>query len=654
MAVIGIDLGTTYSAAAIYRNGEIEVIPMEGASMTLPSVVGVLPNGKIVVGGLAKRNQAKAPQDTVIEIKRKMGDPGKVRLGKQEFSPQEISSFILKEIIAKAEEYLGEEVVGVVISCPEYFKDNARAATLQAGELAGKKVLHILNEPTAAAYAYGLKMSEEQRNQENIFLVYDLGGGTFDVTVIRMIGNELKVIGTGGDPHLGGGNFDDRIVEWMLEHLARTQPEYMRMMKDPANGLKLAALKMRLKAYAEQTKKDLCGPPAREQIQFQIAQVDSFEGKPITFTETLTMDEFNRLINDYLDKSLAEIDVALKVPKEKYNYSEDNLTAVLMVGGSTRVPAVWETVKRRLPNTPLWGVEKGINPDEIVAMGAGIVAYDRDPESDIVSDIILIDVTGHTLSVAAMDPGLGKEFLSPIIPKETIIPTSAVHDFSSMGEFQRECHIRVYQGEGKVVGVDGRMEIDNKNTTMIGEFIIRIDPIKEPIPLYIGLNLNDKGILVAHATNGVTGQRVECNLDFKQFAQLPQEELNRRKEQLEAAQRQGVGSTANPLDGMAGSAAAGTAAGAARPAPQPFTSQPASASSYSQSSAGSADPTSQMNPIIRALYQKAITNFAKIPPDHQMQAMQLVTDMESTARSGDQNRLMQLYMQLNEVMKGID
>lgn len=652
MAVIGIDLGTTYSAASIFRNGQVEVIPMEGASMTLPSVVGVSPNGKVVVGGLAKRNQAKAPQDTIIEVKRKMGEPGKVRLGKGEFTPQEISSFILKEIIAKSEEYLGEEVNGVVISCPAYFKDNARAATEQAGTLAGKKVLRIINEPTAAAYAYGQMMSEEQKARQNLFLVYDLGGGTFDVTVIRMISGELTVIGTGGDPHLGGGNFDDRIVDWMFEHLERTHPEYVRMIKDPVNEKKLEALKMRLKSFAEQAKKDLCGPPAREQIQFQVAQIDSFEGKPVSFTEILTMQEFNRRIQDYLENSLKEIDVALKVPKEKFNYSEADLTAVLMVGGSTRVPAVWKIVEKRLPNTPLWGIEKGINPDEIVAMGAGIVAADCDPESDTVSETVLVDVTGHTLSVAAMDPVSRQLRLSPIIPKETQIPTSAVHSFTSMGEFQQECHIKVYQGEGKVVSADGQMEIDNKNTTMIGEFIIRIDPIKDPIPLHIGLDLNENGILVAHATNGVTGQRVECKLDFKQFAQLPKEELDRRGKELERALQAGVGATANPLDGAAGAAPAGTPRPApAGPPPQPTPPPPPGPA---QAEAAPADAASLMNPVFRALYQKAINNFTKIPADRQMTAMQLVMDMENAARSGNQQQLMQLYMQLNEVMKGIE
>jgi molecular chaperone DnaK len=576
MALIGIDLGTTYSAAARYLGGEqgAEIIPLEDGQPILPSVVSVLANGKIAVGWKAKRNQANRPQDTVVEVKRQMGKKVEVRLGQKLLSPPEVSALILKRIRELAEEELGEPVEGAVISCPAYFKDPERQAIKQAAEIAGIKLLSIINEPTAAAYAYGATIVGA--DEKKLFLVYDLGGGTFDVTVIEMTANNLKVIGTGGDPSLGGGNFDDCIVDWMLEHLDKV-PGYSASLTEE----KRAALKMRLKYHAEEAKKNLCGRdgrPRQEQIQVQIASVDRFDGKPVVFDQTLSMAEFERRIADLLQNSLKWVEEALTVPKsERFGYSEADITEILLVGGSTRVPAVRKLLTERFPKTPIRGMESGINPDEVVAKGASIVAaQSEDSLVEVEGEKVLTDVTGHTLSVAVMDQSLGREILHPLIPKETQVPCGSAHKFASYGDFPRPCKIRVFQGEGR--------EPKDEKVTMIGEFLLDIDPIKEPTPIEIGLRLDSNSLLVAMATNLLNGQQVHCEINYADAAQLPQAELERRRKALEEMQRSGIGATANVLDGggaPTGAPAPGRPAAAVTPAatvaarPVPMPAEPA-------------------------------------------------------------------------------
>lgn len=624
MAIIGIDLGTTYSAASRCVRGVPEIILLDGEP-TLPSVVGVQKNGKIVVGRIAKRNQEKNPQDTIVEVKRKMGEKVKVRLGQQEFSPQEISAMILKKIKELVEAELGEPVTGAVITCPAYFKDPARHATKEAGEIAGLNVLRIVNEPTAAAFAYGLG---EDSEEEKLFIVYDLGGGTFDVTVIKMAGkSHLEVLGTGGDPHLGGGDFDDRIVKWMMGHMEKV-PGYTATLTDE----KLYALKCRLKAYAEQAKKELCGPPPRAEYQFQVPQIDTFNGKPIPFREVLTMEKFVEMISDLLENSMKWIDEAMKVPKEA-NYTEKHIKAILLVGGSTRVPAVRKVLEKRFPDIPLYGIERGINPDEIVAKGASMIAADADPESEEVSDAVLVDVTGHTLSVPVLkDDGTG-EYLHPLIPKETPIPTSSKHTFSTLGNFQQQVNVRVYQGEGA--------DVKGKDVDMIGEFILKLNQIKDRIPLEIGLDLDSNGILVAHATDLLTSQRVECNINYKDSAQMSKKDIEERRKSLEKTLQSTVGTTFNPLEDGPSQEAVPQKAPASQPAQPAPQSQPAGS------------PLDKMNPIMRRLYQKALDSFDKVPAERQEELFRLVGEIESSANAGDQAKLMALYRSLSKLMEGI-
>ena len=625
MAVIGIDLGTTYSAAARCVNGQPEIISLEGRS-TLPSVVGVQKSGKIAIGMTAKRNQAKSPTNTLVEFKRKMGENTKVRLGEKEFSPQEVSAMVLSRIKELAEAELGEPVTGAVISCPAYFKDPARAATKEAAELAGLKVLRIINEPTAAAYAYGVRAGTD--DTEKLFLVYDLGGGTFDVTVIKMAGSLIDVIGTGGDPQLGGGNFDDEIVKWMIGMIRDKHPKYAATLNDD----KLAALRMRLKLSAEEGKIALCSNPAPDaKYDFQISTVDTFQNKPIVFTETLTRAKFEELIEKLLEGSKRWVEEALKVPKEKHNYTEQNLTAILLVGGSTRIPAVRSKLEAWFPATPVWGQERGINPDEIVAMGASLAAADADltgEESGPGS--VLVDVTGHTLSVEVRDDRTGRDILAPIIAKETPIPCAAEHRFQSSGGRASNCVIKVYQGEG--------VEIDPTKVTMIGKFNIQIAPIDAPTPLMIGLSLDADGILIAHAVDELSGQKVVCKIDYTDTAKIKPEELAKRAAELKAQLSAVIGQSANPL---MEEVAAGNAAMAM---PGAMSGMPPAAV---------ADPTALMNPIMRSLYQRALGSFARVPADRQGALVQLVTDIEAAARAGDRARLDTAMPQLAGLLEGV-
>ncbi len=632
MAVIGIDLGTTYSAASIFREGQPQVISLDGHH-TLPSVVSVLKSGKVVVGHRAKNNQAAAPHNTIIEVKRKMGLDEKVPLGDKTFSPQEISAMILQEIKKQAEEELNEPVTGAVISCPAYFKAPAHNATKEAGVIAGLEVLAVINEPTAAAYAYGTMM--ESGDEEKLFLVYDLGGGTFDVTVLRMRGGAPEVIGTGGDPQLGGGNFDDKIVDWMLDKIKGDNPEYAATLSDE----KLRALRIKLKTEAEKGKIRLCESQEQEAaVKFQLPSVDRFQGKPIKFTETLTKAQFEEMIRPLLENSLQWLDEAMKVPKQKHKYSEADLTAILLVGGSTRIPLVYEMLRQRFPGAEIRGHEAGINPDEIVAMGAAIWAARIDPDSDEVLDVPGIDdVTGHTLSVAVFDDEQNCQTLHHLIAKETFLPCRNEHRFQSQGKFQTQCKVEVYQGEQPE-----RQPIDPSAVTLVGEFLIFIDPIEKPTPLVIGLSLDRDGILVGHAVNGISQAKVECKLNYDGVAHLSPEQVREKRAALQKTLNAGVRQTVNPLD----------------EAPLPDdAAMAAMAGASSQAGQGQARPAGQhrdvascLNPIMRGLYDKALFSWASAPPEAQAKLMSIMASLQEAADAGDQDRVNSLAQPLAQIL----
>jgi molecular chaperone DnaK len=639
MAVIGIDLGTTYCACAYYiGDGQTEMIPIDG-SITMPSVASITPNGKIALGATAKRNLARNPQDTVIEVKRKMGENVKVALGQKSYSPQEISAMYLKHIVEAAEREI-DEITGAVISCPAYFKDPQRQAIRQAAEIAGINLLAIINEPTAAAYSYGVSIKGER--EKSLYVVYDLGGGTFDVTVVEMAGGSLKVIGTGGDPQLGGGNFDDAIVEWMWGKLLQKHAYIGEMSEERAR-----ALKLRLKLHAEEAKIRLCGPPPREEYQYQLAQVDRHDGKNVAFEEVLSMVDFDGLVGEMIRaNSIKWIDRALEVPKQKFSYAEEDITDVLLVGGSTRIPLVRTVLEERFAGkgVAIRAVESGINPDEVVARGAAIYAAEMDPESLEEIQNVLVDVTGHTLSVAVFDQDRQALILHPLIPKETQIPTRASHQFASHPGADRS-KIEVYQGEGKVP--------TDPDVTKIGEFFIMIERINQPTPLEVGLRIDGNGMLVASAKNTLTGKRAECNINYTDSAQMSPEAVAKAQASFEAEMRSVVGATANPLDDQPKERAQPADFAKPRPAPTPQAAPAPTPTPEPQASPPPGDATSRMNPIMRALYNKAIQNFAEVPAERQGELVMLVTQIEQAALANDQATLMSYYGPLNALLQGV-
>jgi molecular chaperone DnaK (HSP70) len=455
----------------------------------------------------------------------------------------------------------------------------------------------------------------------------------------------------------------------MLEQVAN-KPEYAGYVQTLTDEKK-ASLKLKLKSHAEIGKIALCNSQGDNPAhKFNIAQFDLYEDRPISFNETLTMETFNALIGGLLENSMKWVDEALKVPREKHNYTEEHLTAILLVGGSTRVPLVRGKVQAKFPNTPVWGQEKGINPDEIVALGSGIVAAEEDPEGGIVADAELVDVTGHTLSVAVFDDGLGKQVLSPIIPKETPIPCKAQHQFQSQGKGQRSCLVEVYQGEGR--------EINHQLVTKIGDFRIAIQPIEGPTPLRIGLDLDANGILVAHATDELTGKEARHTINYEDRAQIRPEELEQKRKELAAMMQQkhalaqdvlgGAAPATNPFAPQPAMSDTPPAGGQTTPVVQPpaphtppvmqTVPAPAATAAVAQpappaATAPNVDPTTLMNPIVRNAYQRALNSYALLSADKQRLLAELAPRVEAAALAGDQAKLFQEYLpQLNAILGG--
>jgi molecular chaperone DnaK len=451
-----------------------------------------------------------------------------------------------------------------------------------------------------------------------------------------MIAGHLEVIGTGGNQNLGGGDFDDEIVKWILKGVETRYPDYAATLTPQ----KRKALETRLKVFAEEGKIALCNMKGDDPVhQLQIASVDQFQNRPIVFNEPLSRSKFEEMISGLLEGSLKWVDEALKVPKEKHNYTEDDITAILLVGGSTRIPFVRSILQKRFPKNEIWGQDKGINPDEIVAMGASLAAADADLTGEQTGrDTVLIDVTGHTLSVAVFDRTLQKEKLEPIIPKETQIPCNAAHEFWSAGQGTDKSRIKVYQGEGR--------EIDPPRTMLIGQFDIEIPRSQEQTPLRVGLDLDANGILVAHATDMKTGQKVSCKIDYADTTKIRPEELKQRQAQLQAQLNAVINQSVNPLAEDAAVPTQGAAV------------QPLAPAARAASPAGSppppTDPTSLMNPILRHLYTKALNSFMQVPADRQGSLVELVTQIESAARAGDRQKLDGYVPQLTKLLEGVN